>query len=57
MQVEDTTVVTLDEIEFHFGPAVRNIVEGETKFSKLGQCSPGDVQAQVRGMVGLVSSS
>ncbi len=28
-------MVGLDEIEFHFGPAVKRIVEGETKFSKL----------------------
>lgn len=34
--VEDCgDMVGLDEIGFHFGPAVRRIVEGETKFSKL----------------------
>uniref|UniRef100_A0A1D2ADF7 Putative GTP diphosphokinase RSH1, chloroplastic n=1 Tax=Auxenochlorella protothecoides TaxID=3075 RepID=A0A1D2ADF7_AUXPR len=34
--VEDCgDVVGLDEIGFHFGPGVRRIVEGETKFSKL----------------------
>lgn len=34
--VEDCgDAVGLEEIGFHFGPAVRRIVEGETKFSKL----------------------
>lgn len=34
--VEDCgDMVGLEEIGFHFGPAVRRIVEGETKFSKL----------------------
>ncbi|WP_189092849.1 RelA/SpoT family protein [Deinococcus ruber] len=34
--VEDTPV-TLDDIEKHFGPDVRRIVEGETKVSKLAK--------------------
>ena len=34
--VEDTPV-TLDDIEAHFGPDVRRIVEGETKVSKLAK--------------------
>ncbi|KAL4515430.1 hypothetical protein Ndes2437B_g06870 [Nannochloris sp. 'desiccata'] len=33
--VEDCETVGLEEIGFHFGPAVQRIVEGETKFSKL----------------------
>ncbi|KAF3322760.1 putative GTP diphosphokinase RSH1 [Carex littledalei] len=35
--VEDTDIVTFDRIEKEFGKAVRNIVEGETKVSKLGK--------------------
>ncbi|KAJ3699844.1 hypothetical protein LUZ61_003549 [Rhynchospora tenuis] len=35
--VEDTDVVTFDRIENEFGKTVRNIVEGETKVSKLGK--------------------
>ncbi|KAJ4753611.1 GTP pyrophosphokinase [Rhynchospora pubera] len=35
--VEDTDVVTFDRIEKEFGTTVRNIVEGETKVSKLGK--------------------
>ncbi|KAF5931402.1 hypothetical protein HYC85_032275 [Camellia sinensis] len=35
--VEDTDVVTFERIEKEFGPAVRHIVEGETKVSKLGK--------------------
>ncbi|KAK3005074.1 hypothetical protein RJ639_016380 [Escallonia herrerae] len=35
--VEDTNVVTFERIEKEFGPAVRHIVEGETKVSKLGK--------------------
>ncbi|CAM8965498.1 unnamed protein product [Rhodiola kirilowii] len=35
--VEDTNVVTFERIEEEFGPAVRHIVEGETKVSKLGK--------------------
>lgn len=40
--VEDTAL-TLEEIESRYGPAVRQIVEGETKFSKLSKhtTSPG----------------
>jgi hypothetical protein len=35
--VEDCgDVVGLEEIHFHFGPAVRRIVEGETKFRWAG---------------------
>ncbi|KAL4419009.1 hypothetical protein ABPG77_003655 [Micractinium sp. CCAP 211/92] len=41
--VEDCgDVVGLDEIDFHFGAAVRRIVEGETKFSKLPTHHPED---------------
>ena len=41
--VEDCgDLVGLDEIEFAFGPAVRRIVEGETKFSKLPTHHPED---------------
>ncbi|KAL4853513.1 putative GTP diphosphokinase RSH1 [Chlorella vulgaris] len=41
--VEDCgDLVGLDEINFHFGPAVRRIVEGETKFSKLPTHHPED---------------
>ncbi|PRW20358.1 GTP diphosphokinase chloroplastic isoform X1 isoform A [Chlorella sorokiniana] len=41
--VEDCgDVVGLDEINFHFGSAVRRIVEGETKFSKLPTHHPED---------------
>ncbi|KAL1550264.1 putative GTP diphosphokinase rsh1, chloroplastic [Salvia divinorum] len=35
--VEDTNVVTFESIEKEFGAAVRHIVEGETKVSKLGK--------------------
>uniref|UniRef100_A0A7I4B6T2 Putative GTP diphosphokinase RSH1, chloroplastic n=1 Tax=Physcomitrium patens TaxID=3218 RepID=A0A7I4B6T2_PHYPA len=42
--VEDTEHVTFERIEDQFGPAVRRIVEGETKVSKLGkmQCQNSD---------------
>ncbi|PSC74447.1 Guanosine-3, 5 -bis(diphosphate) 3 -pyrophosphohydrolase [Micractinium conductrix] len=41
--VEDCgDVVGLEEIDFAFGPAVRRIVEGETKFSKLPTHHPED---------------
>lgn len=33
--VEDTDVVSFDDIDKWFGPSVRKIVEGETKFSKI----------------------
>ena len=33
--VEDTDAVTFESIEDRFGPAVRRIVEGETKVSKV----------------------
>lgn len=35
--VEDTNVVTFEQIEKDFGSTVRRIVEGETKVSKLGK--------------------
>ncbi|KAK9067706.1 hypothetical protein SSX86_011817 [Deinandra increscens subsp. villosa] len=35
--VEDTNLVTFEEIEKEFGATVRHIVEGETKVSKLGK--------------------
>ena len=34
--MEDTKSVTFERIEAEFGPAVRRIVEGETKMSKVG---------------------
>eukprot|EP00250_Pteridium_aquilinum_P014465 c22008_g1_i1 orf=436-3033(+) len=42
--VEDTELVTFEQIEEEFGHAVRRIVEGETKVSKLGklQCASSD---------------
>jgi GTP pyrophosphokinase len=40
--VEDTDAVSFDEIEAWFGPGVRRIVEGETKFSKLGRLATAD---------------
>jgi hypothetical protein len=33
--VEDTDAVTFESIQERFGPAVRRIVEGETKVSKV----------------------
>ena len=36
--MEDTDFVTFDSIQERFGPAVRRIVEGETKVSKVGRC-------------------
>jgi len=45
--VEDCgELVGLDEIGFHFGAAVRRIVEGETKFSKLPTHHPERVGAE-----------
>lgn len=38
--VEDTDRVTLDGIKHEFGQNPARIVEGETKFSKLGQIHP-----------------
>jgi hypothetical protein len=35
--VEDTNNITFEDIERLFGHTVRRIVEGETKFSKIGQ--------------------
>ncbi|KAK1412511.1 hypothetical protein QVD17_33821 [Tagetes erecta] len=35
--VEDTNLVTFEDIEKEFGATVRHIVEGETKVSKLGK--------------------
>ncbi|CAI5975519.1 unnamed protein product, partial [Closterium sp. NIES-65] len=46
--VEDTDVVSFEQIEASYGPAVRRIVEGETKVSKLGKVKDGskaDVKA------------
>ncbi len=37
--VEDTDAITFDDIEVTFGAAVRRIVEGETKISKITRCS------------------
>ena len=39
--MEDTEAVSFAEIEAGFGPAVRRIVEGETKFSKVGRLAAG----------------
>ena len=48
--VEDTNDVSFEEIGLWFGSAVRRIVEGETRFSKIGKISgmtPGaDVKAE-----------
>ncbi|KAF8036818.1 hypothetical protein BT93_C2513 [Corymbia citriodora subsp. variegata] len=46
--VEDTNVVTFERIEDEFGATVRNIVEGETKVSKLGKlkCKNENSEAQ-----------
>ncbi|KAH9575155.1 hypothetical protein CY35_01G097300 [Sphagnum magellanicum] len=46
--VEDTEHVTFEKIEDQFGPAVRRIVEGETKVSKLGKmkCQDADLVAR-----------
>jgi (p)ppGpp synthase/HD superfamily hydrolase len=38
--VEDTDHVTFDSIQERFGPAVRRIVEGETKVSKVSTLNP-----------------
>ncbi|KAK9788004.1 hypothetical protein WJX73_010672 [Symbiochloris irregularis] len=46
--VEDCDTVSFDEIEVAFGPAVRQIVEGETRFSKVtqvGEAGAADVKA------------
>ncbi|GJP68392.1 hypothetical protein CLOP_g25110 [Closterium sp. NIES-67] len=46
--VEDTDEVSFEQIEAAYGPAVRRIVEGETKVSKLGKVKDGskaDVKA------------
>jgi len=43
--VEDTDAVSFDEIEAWFGAGVRRIVEGETKFSKLGRLAAADTGA------------
>lgn len=32
-------------VQVWFGPAVRSIVEGETKFSKIGQLGTGDASS------------
>ncbi len=41
--------ISFQEIEQRYGPAVRRIVEGETKFSKIGNieggCSKADLKA------------
>ena len=37
--VEDTEDVSFEEIEMWFGVSVRKIVEGETRFSKIGKIS------------------
>ncbi len=41
--------ITFEEIESKYGPGVRRIVEGETKFSKIGNidggCSKADLKA------------
>ena len=53
--VEDTDRVTFESIEARFGPAVRRIVEGETKVSKL----PKLVRSQMadEGMMGVDSEA
>ncbi len=44
--------VGLDEIGFAFGPAVRRIVEGETKFSKLPTHHPERLQTSLQRSIG-----
>ena len=47
--VEDTDAVSFAEIEAWFGPAVRRIVEGETKFSKIGRLAAAAAEATEGG--------
>lgn len=49
--VEDTDRITFGEIEAKYGPAVRRIVEGETKVSKLGKVPSheGAVKGELQG--------
>ena len=46
--VEDTDDVSFEEIGQWFGPAVRRIVEGETRFSKIGKISGMTAVADVK---------
>ncbi|EEH56647.1 uncharacterized protein MICPUCDRAFT_27276, partial [Micromonas pusilla CCMP1545] len=43
--VEDTDLVTFESIQERFGAAVRRIVEGETKVSKVSSSTKANVQA------------
>lgn len=46
--VEDTNDVSFEEIGNWFGSAVRRIVEGETRFSKIGKISGMTSRADVK---------
>ncbi|CAL5224551.1 g7251 [Coccomyxa viridis] len=48
--VEDTENVKFEEIEFYFGKAVRQIVEGETRFSKIGAISESASRAELAAL-------
>ncbi|KAK9835971.1 hypothetical protein WJX81_002744 [Elliptochloris bilobata] len=48
--VEDTQAVSFEEIEMWFGTAVRRIVEGETKFSKIVAISGGTSRAEAAAL-------
>uniref|UniRef100_A0A061QR48 Putative GTP diphosphokinase RSH1, chloroplastic n=1 Tax=Tetraselmis sp. GSL018 TaxID=582737 RepID=A0A061QR48_9CHLO len=48
--VEDTDAITFDDIERAFGQAARRIVEGETKFSKIGRLADGGSPADLKAI-------
>ncbi|EIE19013.1 hypothetical protein COCSUDRAFT_31311 [Coccomyxa subellipsoidea C-169] len=48
--VEDTENVKFEEIEFYFGKAVRQIVEGETRFSKIGSFGENASRAELAAL-------
>ncbi|KAK9867783.1 hypothetical protein WJX84_012328 [Apatococcus fuscideae] len=48
--VEDTTAISFQEIEQRYGPGVRRIVEGETKFSKIGNIEGGRSKADLKAL-------
>ncbi|BDA49388.1 probable GTP diphosphokinase RSH1, chloroplastic [Coccomyxa sp. Obi] len=48
--VEDTENVKFEEIEFYFGKAVRQIVEGETRFSKIGAIGENASRAELAAL-------
>ena len=49
ISLESLQAISFQEIEQRYGPGVRRIVEGETKFSKIGNieggCSKADLKA------------